>query len=237
MHARLSVLIALTVVGGCADLPPGLGPDPDARSIAIYVPAAAGQPASIELAPAPDNSWRTASPTGSPSDLGDRLHSPLTLAGDEGKVFATLIEILTPPGALSSDDLAIRLGPPPIADLGGPRVQIERVSRACGAAYGVAARPDIHPRLCPSPNVRHQIWRLALTGAGLSVDEVVAALESAGYRALGETPVNPNLHPPLPGTENAFIRTARDPMIAVAHLRQGSGSAVADSLFLLWPAP
>lgn len=236
MYVRLAVLAALSVAGGCAELPPGLAPDPNERTIAIYVPDAAGQPARVELAPAPDNSWRTSPPAPAiPTDSGDRTETPLTLGGDEGAAFRTLVHILATSGALSPNDLAVRLGPPPIADMAGPRARIERLSRPCGEAYGPAGRPEIRPGLCPTSGARHRQWRLTLVGAGLNVADARAALQRAGYRDLGEAPANPNMHPPLPGTESVFIRGAGDPVVALAYLRQGSGSATVDSVFLLWP--
>ncbi len=231
MPVRLSVLITLVAVAGCAELPPDLS----ARSIAIYVPATPGRAASVELVPAPDNSWRRSEPAAEALETTDRIESPLTLAGDEAAVFRALVDHLTPPGGPSPDDLAVRLGPPPIADMDVPAVQIERLSRPCGLAYGAAVRPEVRPRLCPSPGARHRIWQFPLTGADLSIEEVSRALAGAGYRGLGETPINPNLHPPLPGTESLFVRTARDPVVAVGHLRHGSRPATAYSLFVLWP--
>lgn len=235
MHMRLAVLAALTLAGGCAELP-GLSPDPNERTIAIYVPDAAGQPARVELAPAPDNSWRTPPPAPViPPDSGDRTEPPLTLGGDEGAVFRRLVDILATSGELSPNDLAVRLGPRPIADMDGPRARVERLSRPCAAAYGAAGRPDIRPGLCPTSAARHRQWRLTLVGAGLNVADARAELQKAGYRDLGETPPNLNMHPPLPGTESVFIRAAGDPVVALAYLRQGSGSATVDSMYLLWP--
>lgn len=234
MFVRLSALAVLTLAGGCAGLPPGLAPDPNERSIAVYVPASPGQSAFVELAPAPDNSWRTPSPVMSP-DLADRIQTPLTLAGDEAAVFRRLIDLLNGSVATSPNELALGLGPPPIADMELRRASIERLSRSCGAAYGAGARRDIHPHLCPSAGGRHSIWRLNLVSAGLRVGDVRAELEKAGYRELGETPANPNLHPPQPGTESLFVRGESDPVVAVAYLRRRSPSATADSLFLLWP--
>jgi hypothetical protein len=234
MFVRLSALAVLTATGGCAGVPPGLAPDPNERSIAVYVPASPGQAASVELTPAPDNSWRTPPPV-MLSDLSDRIQTPLTPAGDEAAVFRRLINLLKASGPASSDELALHLGAPPIADMELRRASIERLSRSCGAVHGAAARPDIHPRLCPSAADRHLVWRLNLVGAGLSLGDVRADLEKAGYRELGETPTNPGLHPPQPGTESLLVRGEGDPIVAIAHLRRSTPSVTADSLFLLWP--
>jgi len=236
MNVRLSVLAALTIAGGCAELPPGLAPDPNERSIAVYMPAAAGQPAHLELAPAPDNSWRTTPPApGVAQDSGDRIEAPLPLAGDEREAFRRLVDVLAAADARSPDGLAMRLGPPPNADMDGPRVSMERLSRPCGEAYGAAGRPDIRPRLCPSPAARHRIWRLPLFSAAMTVADARVVLRDAGYRDLGETPANANIHPLPPGTESVFVRDAGDPVVALGYLRQASGSATVDNLYLLWP--